>query len=110
MTEPEKIKYDLMCCLVLGGRENEKHEAMRNALMYIRDLETRELPDMKNLWVSVEERKPRPYSNVILCRKVEGFHRLGFGFMDAEGDWSGDVQGKVTHWMTLPNFPEVTKP
>lgn len=28
MTEPEKIKYDLMCCLVLGGSEREKHEAL----------------------------------------------------------------------------------
>lgn len=57
-------------------------------------------------WISVEERLPAPFEAVIVCRrggKVEQGYK-------AVGDWwrvYGTRTKNVTHWMPLPEPPEV---
>lgn len=57
---------------------------------------------MKNEWISVKDRLPRLWMEVLLCHTdgtiVIG-NRRGWGFMFE------DIYGPVTHWMLLPAPP-----
>lgn len=126
MTEPEKIKYDLMCCLVLGGSEREKHEAMRNALMYINQLEQDneramnsydaamcEAADSAALvqrWICVKDQLPEVRESVAIIVRDEDDEYLRIGWINSQREWrtvGGCVDGTVTQWLRIPAWPEV---
>ena len=127
MTEPEKIKYDLMCCLVLGGSEREKHEAMRNALMYINQLEQEnertmnsydaamceaaDVAAMLQRWICVKDQLPEVREHVAIIVRDEDGEYLRIGWMNSMGDWRqagvGCVEGTVTQWLRIPDWTEV---
>lgn len=128
MTEPEKIKYDLMCCLVLGGNESEKHEAMRNALMYINQLErdnerslnsydaamceAADSAAMVQRWICAKDQLPEK-GKAVLVAFADGYVTIGTLWEDCwiipYTDFDEPV-AKGTWWMPLPEPPEVTKP
>lgn len=60
-------------------------------------------------WISVEERLPKAFEPVIVCRegKESGSHVVEQGCKDV-GDWwkvYGTRTKRVTHWMPLPKQP-----
>ena len=126
MTESEKIKYDLMCCLILGGSERQKDEAMRKAMLYINKLEKEkekamicydeavcESADVASMqWISVNERLPEVREDVAIIIRDEDGEYLRSGWIDAMHEWHqpgfGCVNGTVTQWLRIPDWPEVT--
>ena len=121
---PEEIKKGLEFC----GSDNDclpslcpyYHECLfedeyvlqKDALAYIQQLEAK-VPK----WISVEERLPsskKPYANVIVRtrngRVLPGFHNDEYGWyaMSEEENYCDLIVGdRVTHWMPLPEPPEV---
>ena len=63
--------------------------------------------DICGRWISVEDRLPKPHTEVLAFRRGIMY----FAWYDNEiGKWSSDEWGlldAVTHWMPLPNPPEV---
>jgi len=60
-------------------------------------------------WIPVSERLPEPNEPVLIYTEVLGRHVAS---VDEEGEWFCDYGGewlfpKVTHWMPLPEPPEV---
>lgn len=62
----------------------------------------------KEEWISVKDRLPKPQTEVLAFRRGIMY----FAWYDNEiGKWSSDEWGlldAVTHWMPLPEPPEVT--
>jgi hypothetical protein len=64
-------------------------------------------------WISVEERLPEPYQNVLTCaQKLFGVDRLlvyGIDYTLDNGEWAcggESYKTMVTHWMPLPEPPK----
>lgn len=59
-------------------------------------------------WIPVTERLPEKFQPVIVCR--EG-GKVEQGYKDVADWWKvyGTRTKKITHWMPLPEPPEVTK-
>lgn len=54
-------------------------------------------------WVSVEDRLPKPFENVIVFR--DG--KIAIDYNEGNGWFAYDFNGKrVTHWMPLPQPPK----
>ena len=68
---------------------------------------------LRDQWISVEDMLPEGFRPVIVCReKVKGEYVVEQGYKDV-GDWwkvYSTRTKKVTHWMPLPEPPEVDKP
>ena len=61
-------------------------------------------------WISVEERDPEPLTDVLVCVKqriLEPVVTIGFGGGKRWVLRDPDVKGTVTHWMPLPDAPDV---
>ena len=64
-------------------------------------------------WIPVEERLPERYIRVLAWVKCDPHeHPHGIGFIGSMGFWSldelrHDPSAEVTHWMPLPEPPEV---
>ena len=126
MKTREEIKTGLEYCsqnvpYPCNGCPYERDELLENAwrcnlnadvLAYIQQLEAK-VPK----WISVEERLPsskKPYANVIVRtrngRVLPGFHNDEYGWyaMSEEENYCDLIVGdRVTHWMPLPEPPEV---
>lgn len=60
-----------------------------------------------NEWVSVEERLPERYQNVLVCYKNG---RVDIDWANSLGAFTLDnLCGRVTHWMPLPAPPDTPK-
>ena len=58
----------------------------------------------KSEWISVEERLPEMYEDVLYFNG----HSVGVDFICSDGMWcEEDVHNDVTHWMPLPEAPKV---
>ena len=64
-------------------------------------------------WISVEERLPEPYQNVLTCaRKLFGADRLlvyGIDYTIDTGEWvcgGESYKTMITHWTPLPEPPK----
>lgn len=61
-------------------------------------------------WISVTERMPKP-NKLVLCiwERVDGPVNYGFARYQRENVWyvSNEGMPKVTHWMPLPEPPEM---
>lgn len=66
-------------------------------------------------WISVNEKLPKPYIPVLVCRRMFGDGKQGFTIECINrlfgGDlvWNGDLKtfkSEVTHWMPLPEPPK----
>ena len=64
-------------------------------------------------WISVEERLPEPYQNVLTCAwKLFGPDRkrvCGIDYVLDNGEWAcggESYKTMVTHWMPLPSAPK----
>ena len=64
-------------------------------------------------WISVEERLPEPYQNVLTCAwKLFGPDRkrvCGIDYVLDNGEWAcggESYKTMVTHWMPLPKAPK----
>ena len=59
-------------------------------------------------WISVKDRLPKIDEEVLVCF-TDGFNQIKFGVawtISIDG-WSGYFGGNITHWMPLPEPPEV---
>ena len=59
-------------------------------------------------WISVKDRLPEPFDQVIICRPSKGAPRVEAGSLDVNGWWRvyGTRTKSVTHWMPLPDPPK----
>ena len=66
-------------------------------------------------WISVTERLPKPYVDVVVCRQdlLHGTKSIGLEYVTVTYDeilvWSKDYmtwKSKVSHWMPLPEPPK----
>jgi len=60
-------------------------------------------------WISVEDRLPTPYENVLVYAKngVYGGNPIDIEFIFPEGNWNDQgIFCTITHWMPLPKPPE----
>lgn len=75
---------------------------------HIADLK-QEIQDLQRGWISVEDRLPEVYEVVIIW--IPPDERPTMGYRITERAWTeieGDSTGRgVTHWMPLPDPPEV---
>lgn len=57
-------------------------------------------------WISVKDRLPEEFAPVIVCRKGG---KVESGMLDVNGWWKvyGTRTKNVTHWMPMPEPPEV---
>lgn len=75
---------------------------------------------MYKLWISVDDSLPEPGKRVLVCR--EGFFkgdkiididvRIHTNSARTDTEWADNLRSwksVVTHWMPLPEFPEVKK-
>lgn len=63
-------------------------------------------------WISVKDKLPKEFRQVIVCReKAKGEFVVEAGCKDVQDWWKvyGTRTKKVTHWMPLPAPPEVKK-
>ena len=60
-------------------------------------------------WIKTSERLPKIFQPVIVCRNKNGAPVVEAGSMDVNGWWHiyGTRTKNVTHWMPLPEPPEV---
>lgn len=59
------------------------------------------------VWISVEDRLPKPLEDVIVYYENGEIH---FSWVDHDGNWTYDaLYGSATHWMPLPGLPEREK-
>ena len=59
-------------------------------------------------WISVQERLPKAFEPVIVCRKIGGGEvKVEQGHKDVTDWWKvyGTRTKQVTHWMPLPKPP-----
>jgi hypothetical protein len=71
--------------------------------------EIEELQEQVPRWIAVSERLPEPNEPVLIYTEMLGRHVAS---VDEEGEWFCDYGGEwlfpdVTHWMPLPEPPEV---
>ena len=64
-------------------------------------------------WISVKDRMPEPFKDVLVCidwsriRKEKRIVTVSYYLGDDEGYFfEEDTDGRVTHWMPLPELPE----
>lgn len=69
-----------------------------------RDKEIDHLRAKQPRWISVKDRLPN-FEQPVLAYSGEELG-IGFAYLDGDGKWYGDC-GDVTHWMPLPEPPEV---
>ena len=64
--------------------------------------------DGKPKWISVDERLPEKFHNVLTARKCGDWFSIDIEGILATGKWSGDIftDNDVTHWMPLPEPPK----
>ena len=59
-------------------------------------------------WISVEERLPETDEHVLCCtRTKKGTANVVIGYW-MDGMWRCGMNSNVTHWMPLPEVPDVT--
>jgi len=58
-------------------------------------------------WISVDDYFPEDYQSVVI-RGGFGFrlHGMWYTYLEHNGNSYSQIQWEVTHWMSLPNFPE----
>lgn len=63
----------------------------------------------KHQWISVEERLPEHEDRVLVaCRTKKGAQSINLAY-HSDGFWHGQgSMSGVTHWMPLPDLPEVS--
>ena len=112
---PDEIKSGLKCCTIplcavcpYDGEESCIEKNNEDALTYIQQLEAK-VPR----WISVEERLPETRGTYIAhivhrYNKADSYSRMCIEYFDTEDMWTflHDVY-EVTHWMPLPEPPEV---
>lgn len=66
--------------------------------------------DSVSRWVSVKDRMPQRYENVLIAVKWNDKYVVDFGYIDECGEWTifseFDIRHKITHWMPLPKPPK----
>lgn len=81
-----------------------------SALLAQQELESNlkelESNDQLNGWINVKDRLPEEFAPVIVCRKGG---KVESGMLDVNGWWKvyGTRTKNVTHWMPMPEPPEV---
>ena len=58
-------------------------------------------------WISVEERLPEPDTDVLTRRSIGTMDVEVYHEDEVSWTWDGYSKGFVTHWMPLPEPPEV---
>ena len=117
MKTPEEMKKGLAYCMNRDcagvkcpyyNAVSCNTEKIRDALVYIQDLESR-VPR----WISVEERLPeRGITKCSACVKCgDGLKRVVCASNNAElklwTGWHGEkIENEITHWMPLPEPPK----
>ena len=66
----------------------------------------------RTTWISVEDRLPeddKDFVKFLVCKKFPEFERsfVGIEYFES-GKFSSDTQRYITHWMPLPDVPEVS--
>lgn len=124
MKTPEAIKKGLECCMKASeeacdlcpySKGCERFEAgnlYRDALAYIDQIEQRlaSVGEMSPEWVSVKDRLPEYYTDVLVFVKENGASWILIAYMTTNGMWGrnggGRIGGIVTRWMPLPEPPK----
>ena len=88
----------------------EVKAALDAAISALREQETVTNRNGLNGWISVEDALPPRFEPVLVCRRWRRGNRVvEQGIRDVDDRWKvyGTKTGGVTHWMPLPEPPEV---
>lgn len=100
-----KIENDVFKAVQQYGITVDKNELIK-ALQYDRGQYEKGVADgmlvSKSEWISVEERLPEPYIDVITYDTVEFFEA---NYLTKDGVWAKGVL--VSHWLPLPEPPKM---
>ena len=128
MKTPDEIKKGLECCThaTCNGCPYAEDGCTSNrekidALEYIQQLEryfgelaeyAAQLEEEQPKWISVEERLPDAGEKVMVCGVKNGIQVGAFSGITRYGKnrrwwWKKNTILEVTHWMPLPDAPEV---
>ena len=60
-------------------------------------------------WIEVTDKMPEPRKDVLTIDMRRPKPYISIEYTDSEGEWFGDHYGPFspTHWMPLPEFPEL---
>ena len=75
-----------------------------DALAYIEHLEAQ-----RPKWISVEERLPEESGKYIVCTRKKAVYCTAFRFFHGKGYFATDKTTHITHWMPMPEPPEVSE-
>lgn len=95
---------DCPCWSAYSPAEMRQDEHVSDALAYILQLEA-QVPR----WISVEEKLPEERAVVLVVREENLYGReVTIGWTRC-GKWELPIGAKITHWMPLPEPPEVNE-
>lgn len=61
-------------------------------------------------WISVKDRLPETEDHVLCCtQSKKGGQNIVRGYYRRDGLWVSGMNSNVTHWMPLPDPPELEK-
>lgn len=82
----------------------DRDETAEDAVLYAPTI------DIVPKWISITDRHPKPDNNIkylVCCRTAKGLRSINLAWFDgAYWHGMGSMSG-VTHWMPLPELPEV---
>ena len=92
---------------------NEDAYLMGDALVVINQQQA-EIEKLKNQWISVDDRLPKKHDYYLVCHKHDNDSKTNIDkliYSYSHGGWistyGAKYSGIVTHWMPLPEPPEV---
>lgn len=82
-------------------------EMARNTLYALKQT-VQEMPEIeKSVWISVKERMPETEGKYIVCTAKSSVYCTKFKGCGDIGVFKTDMNTHITHWMPLPDAPEV---
>ena len=76
-------------------------EQARSAVRELRKKVAEQFANMQNEWISVNDRLPNRFEDVVVCTVSGGFD---IGYIDISDLWSIKCTDSIiTHWMPLPS-------
>ena len=99
---------DIEESVVFTVRSGQPSAEVRGANKIVNRINAAPAVDAAPKWISVEERLPEHEDRVLVaCRTKKGAQSINLAYY-SDGFWHGQgSMSGVTHWMPLPDLPEV---